>query len=42
MYNLWPRQTQFIWPSIVTLTFNLPEQMFQMAFLFLKDNNYAK
>ena len=30
-----------IWPSSVTLTFNLPEQMFQMALLLLK-NNYAK
>ena len=25
-----------IWPSSVTLTFNLPEQMFQMALLLLK------
>ena len=31
-----------IWPSSVTLTFNLPEQMFQMALLLLKDNNCAK
>ena len=31
-----------IWPSSVTLTFNLPEQMFQMALLLLKDNNWAK
>ena len=31
----------FIWPSSVTLTFNLPEQMFQMALLLLKDNNSA-
>ena len=26
----------------VTLTFNLPEKMFQMALLLLEDNNYAK
>ena len=26
----------------VTLTFNLPEKMFQTAFLFLEDNNCAK
>ena len=31
-----------IWPSKVTLTFNLPEQMFQTEHLLLKDNNYAK
>ena len=31
-----------IWPSCVTLTFNLPEQMFQMAFLLLEENNCAK
>ena len=31
-----------IWPSSVTLTFNLPEQMFQMALLLLEDNNCAK
>ena len=31
-----------IWPSSVTLIFNLPEQMFQMAFLLLKENNCAK
>ena len=30
-----------IWPSSVTLTFNLPEQIFQMALLLLKDNNCA-
>ena len=29
-----------IWPSRVT--FNLPDQMFQMAFLLLKENNCAK
>ena len=28
-----------IWPSSVTLTFNLPEQIFQMALLLLKENN---
>ena len=28
-----------IWPSGMTLTFNLQEQMFQMALLLLKDNN---
>ena len=37
--NLWHF---IIWPSSVTLTFNAPEQMFQMTFLLLKDNNYAK
>ena len=31
-----------IWPSSVTLTFNLPEHMFQMALLLLKKNNCAK
>ena len=31
-----------IWPSSLTLTFNLPEQMFPMALLLLKKNNYAK
>ena len=31
-----------IWPSSVTLTFNLPEQMFQMALLLLKENNCDK
>ena len=31
-----------IWPSRVTLTFNLSEQMFQMELLLLKDNNCAK
>ena len=31
-----------IWPSSVTLIFNLPEQMFQMALLLLKENNCAK
>ena len=41
------RQSQFmticlIWPSSVTLTFNLPEQLFQMALLLLKENNCAK
>ena len=31
-----------VWPSSVTLPFNLPELMFQiMAFLFLKENNCA-
>ena len=32
----------FIWPSSVTLTFNLPEQMFKMALLLIKHNNCAK
>ena len=32
----------FIWPSSVTLTFNLLEQMFQMALLLLKENNCTK
>ena len=31
-----------IWPSSVTFTFNLPEQMFLMVFLLTKGNNYAK
>ena len=31
-----------IWPSCVTLTFNLPEQILQMALLLIKDNNCAK
>ena len=31
-----------IWPSSVTLTFNLPKQMFQMALLLLKENTCAK
>ena len=31
-----------IWPSSVTLTFNLPKQMFQMAIIFLKKSTYAK
>ena len=46
MQKLWPGQAQFrhfiIWHSSVTLTFNLPEQMFQIAFLLLKKNNCAK
>ena len=32
----------FIWQSCVTLTFNLPEQIFQMALLLLTDTNCAK
>ena len=31
-----------IWPSNVTLTFNLPEQIFQMTLLILKEGNYSK
>ena len=31
-----------IWPSSVTLTFNLCKQMFWTALLLLEDNNYAK
>ena len=31
-----------IWPSRVTSTINLPEQMFQTALLLLQDNNCAK
>ena len=31
-----------IWPSSVTLTFNLPKQMFQMALLLLKENTSEK
>ena len=31
-----------IWPSRLTLTFNLPKQMFQMALLLLKENTCAK
>ena len=30
-----------IWPSSVTLAFNLTEQMFQMTLLLLKENNWA-
>ena len=30
-----------IWPSSVTLTLNLPEQMFQMPLLLVKGNNCA-
>ena len=30
-----------IWPSSVTLTFNVREQMFQIALLLLKENNCA-
>ena len=30
------------WPSSVTLTLNLPEQMFQMAQLLVKENSCAK
>ena len=28
-----------IWPSRLTLTFNIPEHMFQMALLLVKENN---
>ena len=45
IYNLWPRLAQFMtifWPSSVTFTFNLPEQMFQIALLPIKENNRAK
>ena len=38
--NWWP--FYIIWPSSVTLTFNLPEQIFQMAFLLVKENKCAK
>ena len=38
MLNLWHF---IIWPSTVTLTLHLPEQMFQMALLLLKENNCA-
>ena len=31
-----------IWPPSVTLTINLPKQMFQMALLLLKENTCAK
>ena len=31
-----------IWPSSVTLTFNLPKQMFQMALVLVKENNCTK
>ena len=31
-----------IWPSSVTLTFNLPEQMFQMALLLLNENKLCQ
>ena len=39
--NLWPFY-HFFWPSSVTLTFNIPEHMFQMALLLLRENNCAK
>ena len=38
--NLWP--FYIIWHSSVTLIFNIPEQIFQMALLHLKENNCAK
>ena len=31
-----------LWPSSVTLTFNLPKKMFQMALLLPKDNKCVK
>ena len=31
-----------MWPSIVTMTFNLPEQVFQMPFPLLKEKNNAQ
>ena len=31
-----------VWPSSMTLAFNLPEKMFQIALLLLKENNCAK
>ena len=31
-----------IWPSSVTLTFNLPKQMFQMALPLFKENTCSK
>ena len=31
-----------IWPSSVTLTFNIPDQIFQMALLLVKENKCAK
>ena len=31
-----------LWSSSVTLTFNLPQQMFQMALLLLRENSCAK
>ena len=37
--SLWPF---IIWLSSGTLTFNLPEQMFQMEYLLLKDNDFVK
>ena len=36
--SLWPI---YHWPSCVTLTFNLPDQMIQLALLLLKMNNCA-
>ena len=39
--NIWPFFS-FLLTFIVTLTFNLPEKMFQMALLLLKGNNCAK
>ena len=44
MHQLWPGQAHFmtifdLYLTPMTLTFNLPEQMFQMALLFLEGNN---
>ena len=36
------KKISFMWPSSVTLTFNQPKRMFQIAFLLPKDNNYVK
>ena len=47
MYKLWPRQAQymasltFIWP-LWPWPSNIPEKIFQMAFLLLEGNNCAK
>ena len=37
-WTSWIYDNFIIWPSCAILTFNLPEQMFQMALLLLKEN----
>ena len=42
MYKLWPGQAQFMTIlTSVTLTFNLPEKMFQMALFLFENKNCA-
>ena len=31
-----------IWPSQMTLIFNLPKQMFQIALFLINENNFAE